>query len=72
LERSPAEHAGQAGERVEVRSRFDGHWARGFEIVSGDAEGYRVRRLSDGSELPVVFTVDEVRPERRREGMWWY
>jgi hypothetical protein len=60
------------GTRVEVRSRFDGHWTRGFELSAADRAGYRVRRLSDGSELPAVFAPEEVRPERRRQGMWWY
>jgi hypothetical protein len=60
------------GDRVEVRSRFDRRWARGFEVVAAGAEGYRIRRLSDGSELPAVFGADEIRPERHRQGMWWY
>jgi hypothetical protein len=60
-----------AGVRVEVRSRFDGRWARGFEVETHDADGYTVRRLSDGTVLPVVFTDDEVRPERHRAGLWW-
>ena len=62
------------GSRVEVRSRFDAHWARGFEIAevveqSGDAR-YRVRRRSDNSMLPVLFTDDDLREEKRRE-LWW-
>ena len=60
------------GTPVEVRNRFDGRWARGFEVVSGDALGYRVRRLSDGRELPSVFGLDEVRPRERKRGTWWY
>jgi hypothetical protein len=63
------------GTRVEVRSRFDQAWARGFEVaeqVLGPAEPrYRVRRRSDGSVLPVLFGDDEVREERRRNDMWW-
>jgi hypothetical protein len=59
------------GTKVEVRSRFDGRWSRGFVIVSGDADGYRVRRKSDGSILPAVFAPGDVRVERRRQGMWW-
>jgi hypothetical protein len=62
------------GSRVEVRSRFDAHWARGFEVAeiveqSGDSR-YRVRRRSDNSMLPVLFTDDDVREEKRRE-LWW-
>jgi hypothetical protein len=67
----------EAGTRVEVRSRFDRAWARGFEVAEavavGDQDpGYRVRRRSDGSILPVVFSAEEVREERRRgNDMWW-
>ena len=68
------------GTRVEVRSRFDQRWSRGFEIseiVSGDhgetgPARYRVRRRSDGSILPVVFTGDDLREERRGDNMWWH
>jgi hypothetical protein len=59
---------------VEVRSRFDAHWARGFEVaevvVHGDDSRYRVRRRSDNSVLPVLFTDDDLREEKRRE-LWW-
>lgn len=61
------------GTRVEVRNRFDATWARGFEIVGADDGGYRVRRLSDGAELPTVFADHDVRIERKRTNdMWWY
>ncbi len=69
------EHTGtlQPGTRVEVRSRFELAWSHGFEVAGATPEGYRIRRLSDGSELPVVFSDDDVRPERRRkQGLWWY
>jgi len=62
----------QSGTPVEVRNRFDGRWARGFEIVTGDALGYRVRRLSDGHELPSVFGLNDVRPRERKRATWWY
>jgi hypothetical protein len=62
----------ERGMRVEVRSRFDAHWARGFEIVTVTESGYRVRRLSDGQELPVEFSFEDVRRERKRQGLWWY
>lgn len=66
----------QPGTRIEVRSRFDRRWARGFEVdsvVSEDlgAAQYRVRRRSDGSVLPSLFVDDEVREERRGRSMWW-
>jgi hypothetical protein len=62
------------GTRVEVRSRFEAAWARGFEVVERIAEvpeaRYKVRRRSDGSILPVLFEEDDLREERRR-GTWW-
>jgi hypothetical protein len=62
------------GTRVEVRSSFDHQWSSGFEVIDGDDAGYRVRRLSDGSELPRTFPRDDLRRERerRRGGQWWY
>jgi hypothetical protein len=36
-------------------------------------DGYRVRRISDGSVLPVTIAAEDVRPEReKRGGQWWY
>ena len=60
-----------AGDKVEIRNRFDAQWARGFEVIAADDTGFRVRRLSDGEELPVTFTADDVRAERKRGSMWW-
>jgi hypothetical protein len=64
-----------AGTRVEVRAKFDRAWARGFEVVEVVADptpGYRIRRRSDGSVLPVLFAEDDVREERKRTNtMWW-
>jgi hypothetical protein len=71
----PAEATGELiepGTRVDVRSRFDARWTHGFEIVEACPDGYRIRRLSDGSVLPTEFTTDEVRLERRKRGSWWY
>lgn len=61
---------------VEVRSRFDQQWVHGFEVAEPVDEpkqhGYRIRRRSDGSVLPVVFSPDDVRVEpRRSNNMWW-
>jgi hypothetical protein len=50
------------GTRVEVRNRFDSAWSHGFEVARVDRDGYRLRRLSDRAELPVVFRPDDVRP----------
>lgn len=63
------------GTRIEVRSRFDQRWARGFELAEVvDDQGeprYRVRRRSDGSVLPALFVDDDVREEKKRSSMWW-
>ena len=58
------------GTRVEVRVAYDGRWSKGFEICDGDDDGYRLRRLSDGSVLPRRFPDDAVRRERR-DNRWW-
>ena len=46
---------------VEVRNRYDGRWAEGFQVTEETEWGYRVQRLSDESVLPEVFRPDEVR-----------
>ena len=61
----------EPGTRVEVRQRFDGRWARGFIVVSHGDDGYRLKRPSDGSTLPVAIPSADVREERKRQGMWW-
>lgn len=62
------------GTRVEVRTRFEQRWTRGFEIAEFDEDAdppvYHVRRRSDGSVLPVSFAPEDVREEQRRS-MWW-
>jgi len=62
------------GTHVEVRSRFEDRWSRGFEVSevveSGSFQRFRLRRRSDGSELPVLFDADDLREERRRS-TWW-
>jgi hypothetical protein len=62
----------EPGTRVEVRRRFDQHWSRGFEIAEVVGDGYRVKRLSDGSVLGAEFSDDEVRPVQKKKGLWWY
>src|SRR4051812_34419479 len=59
------------GAKVEVRTSFDESWARGFEVEAVTDEGYRLRRMSDGSLLPVVLPERAVRSERRDANMWW-
>ncbi len=60
------------GTRVEVRSRFEDRWSRGFEVAEVLPEGYRLKRLSDLTVLPVEFEFDDVRRERKKQGLWWY
>jgi hypothetical protein len=62
----------QVGDKVEVRRRFDSQWARGFEIVEVTDGGYRVKRLSDGEVLPVLFEHDDVREARKRANEFWW
>ena len=64
----------EQGDRVEVRSRFQREWSRGFEVVEvvdGDAIRYRVKRRNDDAVLPTLFAEDEVRGEHRRRETWW-
>lgn len=56
------------GTRVEVRSAFE--WAGGFAVAAVVDDGYRLRRRSDGVELPATFPPDDVRRDRRTS-MWW-
>ena len=73
LAREEAIETLEPGAAVEVRSRFDQRWSRGFEVVETTESGYVLRRLSDEMVLPVEFGPDDVRRERRRhQGLWWY
>jgi hypothetical protein len=58
------------GTKVEVRNGFDDGWSKGFEVSREDCDGYLLRRLSDGSVLPLAFPEDAVRRERR-DNRWW-
>jgi hypothetical protein len=59
------------GTRVEVRRRFDAKWARGFEVLEHTDGRYRLRRLSDGAALPVLFPEGDIRAEKRNNS-WWF
>jgi hypothetical protein len=77
---APYHEVVRPGTRVEVRSRFESGWSRGFEVAGlVDGEGgtdgsgpamYKVRRRSDGSVLPVNFAETDLREENRRS-TWW-
>jgi len=50
-----------SGAPVEVFSRFTRSWVTGFEIAEAGTDGYRVRRFSDRSVLPVELALHDVR-----------
>ena len=52
----------QLGEAVEVHTKFNDKWVAGFEVAEIVANGYRVRRTSDGSLLPNVTGGNDLRP----------
>lgn len=60
----------EPGTKVEVRDGFEGHWHTGYVVASVEADGYRVRRDSDGSVLPAPLPRSSLRRERRTS-MWW-
>ncbi|MHB8680709.1 MAG: hypothetical protein ACYDA2_01240 [Acidimicrobiales bacterium] len=49
------------GTPVLVRNRYLGAWSRGFQVAEHVPGGYRIRRLSDGSVFPDVFSVEDVK-----------
>jgi hypothetical protein len=53
----------RTGTAIEVVNRFTEDWSAGFEILELVADGYRIRRRSDGTVIPTTFTVSEVREE---------
>jgi hypothetical protein len=69
---TPAGAVLEPGQRVEVRSGFDGSWRDGFVVGEVTATGYRLRRDGDpdGSLLPEIGP-ELVRRPRRRD-MWWF
>lgn len=50
------------GARVEVATHFTGTWTDGFEVVALHQRGCQLRRLSDGTVLPVDLDYLDVRP----------
>jgi hypothetical protein len=50
------------GFAVEVRSRFDGRWVGGFEVIEITGEEVWVRRRSDGMRIPAAFGSGDIRP----------
>ena len=60
----------EPGSEVEVQSRFNGSWVRGFEIVEvrsqEQPDSLRIRRRSDGAVLPALFSPEQVREVSHR------
>lgn len=61
-----------AGQQVEVRSRFEGRWVTGFAVARmangpDGAPQVWVRRESDGTQIPVPFGVADVRVPDAKE-----
>ena len=52
------------GAPVEVRTRYDGRWSRGFDIAAIEHDLVLLRRRSDGAVLPRSFDANDVRPVR--------
>ena len=51
----------RSGERVEVFNGYSDAWVDGFEIIETVATGIRIRRVSDGSVLPIPIGSNHVR-----------
>jgi hypothetical protein len=54
----------QPGTQVEVLNRLSGKWVSGFEVAETCDEGYRVRRVSDGTVLPAPLPPDSLNLRR--------
>ena len=67
--RVPAD-PGDESRRSQPLSRDMG--ARASRSPRSTQDGYRIRRMSDGSTLGELFTRDDVRRERTRQGFWWH
>jgi hypothetical protein len=55
------QHSLTVGTPVEVWNRFESSFVPGFEVSDDVENGYRLRRTSDGVELPVTFSAEDVR-----------
>lgn len=51
------------GTPVMVRTRYLGSWAGGFVVADVLEDGYRLRRVSDGSPVPQEYAFAAVRPD---------
>ena len=67
--KQPSLHYLATGVPVAVRCSFEGTWSPGFEVAEIVLEpdggaGYRLRRLSDGTLVPVIFPIEDVIPRQ--------
>jgi hypothetical protein len=53
----------QVHDDVEVFTAFTNRWTPGFQVDQVVADGYRLRRTSDGSVLPTSTGETDLRPE---------
>ena len=60
---------GDEGRRAQP---LPGHVGPRLRDRRGHRRGYRIRRMSDGSVLGELFSRDDVRRERSRQGFWWH
>lgn len=56
------------GAPVVVRTHYLGSWVGGFEVAALFEDGYRIRRLSDGSVLSGAVGFEDVRLDA--DGSW--
>lgn len=61
MDRDGVKRMVREGDRVDVRTRFSGTWATGFEVAVAADDGCRVRRVSDGALLPALFAYHDIR-----------
>jgi hypothetical protein len=59
------------GQAVQVWCRSMRCWVDGFVVVDFSSEGCRVQRSSDGYELPVRFSLDEISYQRPGPTKGW-
>lgn len=62
------------GSNVDVWCPSTQAWSPGFRVVGVDDDGVRVVRVSDGEELPAVFSSEQIRVAhalRDRHAVGW-
>jgi cold shock CspA family protein len=57
----PTQPRHQVASKVEVRTRYQGQWASGYEIAQVVESGYKLRRPGALDTLPDIFVPADVR-----------